>query len=72
MGSAFNMLTSFDLKPLDNGGTRVKWEGDLNMFGKLVALAGGLIRPIAKKDIQRLVDAIQAALSPGQAAEMAG
>ena len=67
MGSAFNMLTSFDLEALDDGGTRVKWEGDLSMFGKLVALAGGLIRPIAKKDIQRLIDAIQAALSPGQA-----
>ena len=66
MGSAFNMLTSFDLEPLADGGTRVKWAGDLSMFGKLVALAGGLIRPIAKKDIQRLVDAIQAALSPGQ------
>jgi carbon monoxide dehydrogenase subunit G len=67
MGSAFNMLTSFDLEALDDGGTRVKWEGDLSMFGKLVALAGGLIRPIAKKDIQRLIDAIQAALSPGKA-----
>ena len=67
MGSTFNMQTAFDLEEVAGGGTRVKWEGDLSMFGKLVALAGGLIRPIAKKDIQRLVDAIQAALSPGQA-----
>lgn len=64
MGSAFNMLTSFDLEEVAGGGTLVKWEGDLSMFGKLVALAGGLIRPLAKKDIQRLVDAIQVALSP--------
>lgn len=67
MGSAFNMATSFNLEEAAGGGTLVKWEGDLSMFGKLVALAGGLIRPLAKKDIQRLVDAIQAALSPGQA-----
>ena len=33
MGSAFNMLTSFDLEALDDGGTRVKCEGDLSMFG---------------------------------------
>lgn len=66
MGSAFNMQTAFDLEAVEGGGTRVKWEGDLSMFGKLVALAGGLIRPIAKKDIQRLIDSIQAALSPGQ------
>jgi carbon monoxide dehydrogenase subunit G len=68
MGSAFDMATSFDLLPADGGGTRVKWAGDLTMFGKLVALAGGLIRPLAKKDIERLVGAIQAALTPGGAA----
>ena len=64
MGGAFNMDTIFELEPRDDGGTTVKWEGSLNMFGRLVALAGGLIRPIAKKDIARLIAAIQAALSP--------
>ncbi len=68
MGSAFDMSTSFDLLEADGGGTLVKWVGDLVMFGKLVALAGGLIRPIARKDINRLVGAIQAALTPGGAA----
>lgn len=67
MGGAFNMETSFDLDEADGGGTVVKWAGDLNMFGKLVALAGGLIRPVAKKDIQKLVDALQAELSGPQA-----
>lgn len=64
MGGAFNMDTTFELEPTSSGGTLVKWEGSLNMFGKLVALAGGLIRPIAKKDIERLIAAIKAALSP--------
>jgi carbon monoxide dehydrogenase subunit G len=64
MGGAFNMDTVFALEPIATGGTLVKWEGSLNMFGKLVALAGGLIRPIAKKDIERLIAAIKAALSP--------
>lgn len=68
MGGAFNMDTTFELVPLDSGGTTVKWEGSLNMFGKLVALAGGLIRPIARKDIARLIAAIQAALSPDEQA----
>ena len=63
MGSAFNLGTAFDLEETDGGGTLVKWSGDLTMFGKLVALAGGLIKPLAKKDIKRLVDALQAALS---------
>lgn len=65
IGSAFDMVTSFDLHEVEGGGTCVKWAGDLTMFGKLVALAGGLIRPLARKDITRLVGAIQAALTPG-------
>ena len=64
MGSAFNMDTAFELEGLDGGGTRIKWNGSMTMFGKLVALAGGLIKPIAKKDIEMLVGAIQSALSP--------
>jgi len=71
MGSAFNLETSFDLEEAEGGGTLVKWAGDLSMFGKLVALAGGLIRPIARKDIKRLVDALQAALSTGGAGRAA-
>lgn len=59
MGGAFNFDSAFELEPA-NGGTLVKWQGELNMFGKLVALAGGLIKPIAKKDIQRMIDALQA------------
>jgi carbon monoxide dehydrogenase subunit G len=64
MGSAFNMGTAFELEDAEGGGTLVKWHGDVTMFGKLVALAGGLLKPIAKKDITRLIDAVQAALSP--------
>lgn len=72
MGGAFNMATAFELEDAEGGRTLVKWTGDLTMFGKLVALAGGLIRPIAKKDIQRLVDALQAALATGPSEAAAG
>lgn len=64
MGGAFNMGTAFELEDAEGGGTLIKWRGDVTMFGKLVALAGGLLKPIAKKDITRLIDAIQVALSP--------
>lgn len=66
MGGAFNFDASFELQP-EGGGTRVQWQGDLSMFGKLVALAGGLIRPIAKKDIQRMIDALQAEMGASTA-----
>ena len=62
MGAAFNFGSGFELEDAGDG-TRVKWRGDLNMFGKLVSLAGGLIRPIAGKHIESLIGAIQAGLS---------
>ena len=66
MGSAFNMATTFDLTDTKGGGTRVQWAGELTMFGALVSLAGGLIKPIAGKDIERLVAALRSALNSGQ------
>lgn len=72
MGGAFNLATAFDLIDGPDGGTTVEWEGELDMFGKLVSLAGGLIRPIAKKDIERLIDALRGALTPGGQESAAG
>ncbi len=63
MGSVFNFVAEFGLEDAGRGETRVKWQGELIMFGKLVSLAGGMIKPIAKKDIERLIEAIRAALS---------
>ena len=71
MGSAFNLISSFDLEEIE-GGTLVKWSGEMKMFGKLVALAGGLIKPIAKKDIKRLIEALQEALTPELAEQASG
>ena len=72
MGGAFNVTTSFQLEDAEGGGTRVLWSGELDMFGKLVALAGGLIRPIARKDIERLIAALQSALNAGGQMTAAG
>lgn len=63
MGGAFNLLAAFDLEDAGDRGTRIVWRGELTIFGKLVSLAGGLIRPVAGKHIQELVDAIQVALT---------
>jgi carbon monoxide dehydrogenase subunit G len=63
MGSVFNIVAEFELEDAGQGETRVKWQGELIMFGKLVSLAGGMIKPIAKKDIARLIEAVRASLS---------
>lgn len=65
MGGAFNLTAAFDLVENGPGKTKVQWRGALTIMGKLVSLAGGLIRPVAKKQIDHLVDAIKQALDAG-------
>jgi carbon monoxide dehydrogenase subunit G len=66
MGGAFNLNAAFDLDALGPRETQVRWRGDLTIFGKLTSLAGGLIEPVAKKQIQQLIDAITDALGSGR------
>lgn len=63
MGGAFNLTAAFNLEDKSPNETNVRWRGELTIFGKLTSLAGGLIRPVASKQIQQLVDAIQEALA---------
>jgi carbon monoxide dehydrogenase subunit G len=62
MGGAFNITAAFDLEDAGEGKTRVKWRGELAMFGKLVSLAGGLVKPVAEKDINAMITALQTEL----------
>lgn len=59
MGGAFNITAAFELEDAGPGKTRVKWHGELAMFGKLVSLAGGLVNPIAERDINQMIAALQ-------------
>ena len=59
MGGAFNLKAGFDLEEL---GPRVNWEGELAIFGKLVSLAGGLVKPVAERDINKMIESLQIAL----------
>ncbi|SRR6266536_3057956 len=43
-------------------GTRVNWQGEAQVFGRLTSVAGGVLEPLAKKQIQKLIDGLQAAL----------
>ncbi len=61
-GGNVTMVAGFDLTPTANG-TRVKWQGDAQIFGRLASVAGGLLEPLGKKQVQKLIDGLQAALS---------
>ena len=67
MGGAFNITAAFELEEAGPGKTRVKWHGELSMFGKLVSLAGGLVKPVAEKDINQMIEALQVELGGAEA-----
>jgi uncharacterized protein len=43
-------------------GTKVNWQGEAQIFGRLASVAGGMLEPLGKKQIQKLIDGLQAAL----------
>lgn len=56
------MVAGFNLAPLVDG-TKVAWEGEAQVFGRLTSVAGGLLEPLGKKQVQKLIDGLQAALN---------
>jgi uncharacterized protein len=65
VGGNVALTAGFDLSPLDGdgGGTRVAWQGEAQIFGRLTSMAGGLLEPLGKKQVQKLIDGLQAALA---------
>lgn len=61
-GGNVTMISGFDLTPVDDG-TKVNWQGEAQIFGRLTSVAGGLLEPLGKKQIQKLIDGLQAALA---------
>jgi carbon monoxide dehydrogenase subunit G len=59
MGGVFNLKAGFELEDVGTDLTRVAWQGEMAMFGKLVSLAGGVVKPVAEHDINRMIQAIQ-------------
>ena len=60
-GGNVDLTAGFDLEEMD-GSTRVLWSGDAQIFGRLTSMAGGLLEPLARKNVQKLIDGLQKAL----------
>ena len=60
-GGNVSLTAGFDLVP-SGGGTKVVWQGEAQIFGRLTSVAGGLLEPLGKKNVQKLIDGLQAAL----------
>lgn len=61
-GGNVTMTSGFDLAPAA-AGTQVRWQGEAQVFGRLTSVAGGLLEPLGKKQVQKLIDGLQAALA---------
>ncbi len=59
-GGNVSLTAGFDLVAAA-GGTRVAWQGAAQIFGRLTSVAGGLLEPLGKKNVQKLIDGLQAA-----------
>jgi carbon monoxide dehydrogenase subunit G len=67
-GGSVKLRAGFDLNP-EGEGTRVVWKGEAQIFGPLASMAGGLLEPLGKKNLQKLIDGLQRALSENPAGE---
>jgi carbon monoxide dehydrogenase subunit G len=61
-GGNVAFAAGFDLSAVDDG-TKVAWQGEAQIFGGLASVAGGLLEPLGKRNVQKLIDGLQAALS---------
>ena len=61
-GGNVSFIAGFDLSEIGSG-TRVAWQGEAQIFGRLASVAGGLLEPLGKKNVQKLIDGLQAALA---------
>jgi uncharacterized protein len=65
-GGNVTFTAGFDLSQVNAGGTKVAWQGEAQVFGRLASIAGGLLEPLGRKNVQKLIDGLQTALKQGE------
>ena len=62
LGGTVRLAARFSLQP-SGGGTAVDWNGEAQVAGRLAGMARGLLEPLARRNIDSLINAIREALS---------
>jgi carbon monoxide dehydrogenase subunit G len=62
-GGSATLRAGFQLEAAPGGETKVLWTGQSSVLGRIASLAGGLLEPLAKKNVQKLIDGLQKALT---------
>ncbi len=63
VGGSTTVTAGFDLDEVPDGSTKVRWTGEAQVFGSLASMAGGLLQPIAKKNLEKLIAGLHQALA---------
>ncbi|HYL12879.1 MAG TPA: carbon monoxide dehydrogenase subunit G [Terriglobales bacterium] len=61
-GGNVSLVAGFDVSA-NGDGSKVAWQGEAQIFGRLTSVAGGLLEPLGKKNVQKLINGLQSALS---------
>lgn len=61
-GNGLGVVARFELSA-ENGGTRVAWNGESQVMGRLAAMAGGLLEPLARRNLEKLIEGLRRALT---------
>lgn len=62
-GGSTTLRAQFQLEDAPGGHTKVIWSGESSVLGRVISLAGGLLEPLGKKNVQKLIDGLQKALA---------
>ena len=62
-GGSATLRAKFQLEEVPGGQTKVIWSGQSSVLGRVISLAGGLLEPLGKKNVQKLIDGLQKALA---------
>jgi uncharacterized protein len=61
-GGSTMIRAQFQLEDAPGGQTKVIWSGQSSVLGRIISLSGGLLEPLGKKNVQKLIDGLQKAL----------
>jgi carbon monoxide dehydrogenase subunit G len=61
-GESMSMTAGFDLAPTAYG-TKVEWQGEFKIVGRLASIAGTLLEPLSKKQVEKWIDRLKTELA---------
>jgi len=62
-GGSTMIRAQFQLQDVPVGQTKVIWCGTSSVLGRVISLAGGMLEPLGRKNVQKMIDQLQKALT---------